>query len=126
MHASREMAATLAGIGGLAGVAGERHRIIANDWQAAGVTVLVGRIPDRAAGILELVDFTPQALRADLAGEKLSAGRLYSAAELIPHAADLCSDSAGLVRGNERRWRVSRQRVSEILATGGTGPAAQP
>jgi hypothetical protein len=37
-------------------------------------------------------------------------------AELIPHAADLCSDSAGLVHDNERRWRTFRQRVSEIAA----------
>ncbi len=126
MQASWDMAATLAGIGALADVLGERHRIIANDWQAAGMTVLLGRILDRAADILELVDFTPQALRADLAGEKLSAGRLYSAAELISHAADLCSDSAGLVHDNERRWRVFRQRVSEILAADGGGPAAGP
>jgi len=123
MQASWDMAATLTGIGGLAGVLGERHRIIANDWQAAGMTVLLGRILDRAADILELVDFTPQALRADLAGEKLSAGRLYSAAELISHAADLCSESAGLVHDNERRWRVFRQRVSEVLTAADGGPA---
>jgi hypothetical protein len=41
---------------------------------------------------------------------------LYSTAELISHAADLCSDSAGLVHDNERRWRTFRQRVSEITA----------
>ncbi len=125
MQASWDMAATLAGIGGLAGVLGERHRIIANDWQAAGMTVLLGRILDRAADILELVDFTPQALRADLAGEKLSPGRLYSAAELISHAADLCCDSAGLVHDNERRWRVFRQQVSEVLSAAGDGLAAE-
>ena len=126
MQASWDMAATLAGVGGLADMLGERHRIIANDWQAAGMAVLLGRILDRAGDILDLVDFSPQALRADLAGEKLSTGRLYSAAELISHAADLCSDSAGLVHDNERRWRVIRQRVSEILAADGGDPAAQP
>jgi hypothetical protein len=41
---------------------------------------------------------------------------LYSTAELISHAADLCSDSAGLVHDNERRWRTFRQRVSENTA----------
>ena len=127
MQASWDMAATLAGIGGLAGVLGERHRIIANDWQAAGMTVLLGRILDRAADILELVDFTPQALRADLAGERLSAARLYSAAELISHAADLCCDSAGLVHDNVRRWRLVGQQVSEVLAAADGGdPAARP
>jgi hypothetical protein len=57
----------------------------------------------QVADILEQIGFTPKALRADLAGQKVSAGRLYSAAELISHAADLCSEWAGRVHGNERR-----------------------
>jgi hypothetical protein len=64
----------------------------------------------------ERIDFTPKALRADMAAGKVSAARLYSAAELISHAADLCSDSAGLVHDNERRWRTFRQRVGDVLA----------
>ena len=116
MQASWDMAAALTGIGGLADMLGERHRIIANDWQAAHMITLMSHIFDRAADILDQTDFTPKALRADLAGEKVSAGRLYSAAELISHAADLCSDSAGLVHDNERRWRTFRQRVSELTA----------
>jgi hypothetical protein len=43
--------------------------------------------------------------------------RCYSAAELIGHAADLLSDSAGLVHGNERRWRMFRARVAELVAS---------
>ena len=121
MQASWDMAAALAGIGGLADMLGERHRIIANDWQAAHMTTLVSHILDRAADILDQTDFTPKALRADLAGEKVSAGRLYSAAELISHAADLCSDSAGLVHDNERRWRTFRQRVIELTAASHNG-----
>jgi len=118
MQASWDVAAALTCIDGLADVLGERHRIIANDWQAAGMALLTSRILDRAADILEQVDFTPKALRADMAGEKVSAARLYSAAELISHAADLCSDSAGLVHDNERRWRTFRQRVGDVLAAG--------
>jgi hypothetical protein len=118
MQASWDVAAALTGIGGLADVLGERHRIIANDWQAAGMALLTSRILDRAADILERVDFTPKALRADMAAGKVSAARLYSAAELISHAADLCSDSAGLVHDNERRWRTFRQRVGDVLAAG--------
>ena len=77
---------------------------------------LIARLLDRGADILESIDFNPGALRRDLGGQRVSPGRLYSAAELIGHAADLCSDSAGLVRDNERRWRVFRQRVSAIVA----------
>jgi hypothetical protein len=45
--------------------------------------------------------------------------RLYSAAEMIDHAADLLSDFAGLVHDNERRWRVVHGRVEEILQASG-------
>jgi hypothetical protein len=39
-----------------------------------------------------------------------------SAAELVDHAADLLSDSAGLVHENERRWRVFHARVERVVA----------
>jgi hypothetical protein len=122
MQASWDMAAALIGIDGLADLLGERHRIIANDWQAAHMNTLMSHLLDWAADILEQIDFTPKALRDDLAGQKVSPGRLYSAAELISHAADLCSDSAGLVHGNERRWRTFRQRVSEVAAVSQDDP----
>jgi hypothetical protein len=41
--------------------------------------------------------------------------RLYSVAEVVSPAADLCGQSAELVRDNERRWRVFRARVAEVL-----------
>ncbi len=95
---------------------GERHRIIANDWRAAAMNSVQSRLMDRAADILDHVDFTPAALRADLADGQVSTGLLYSAAEMISHAADLCSESAGLVHDNERRWRTFRLRVAEVVA----------
>jgi hypothetical protein len=116
MEASWGVAAALLEIDGLADMLGERHRIIANDWQAATMGAVTSRVLDRAADILERVDFSPAALRADLADGRVAAGLVYSAAELISHAADLCSDSAGLVHANERRWRVFRQRVAEVVA----------
>jgi hypothetical protein len=124
MQPSWDMAAALIGTGGLADVLGERHPIIANDWQAAQMNTLMSHLLDRAAGILEHVHFTPKTLRGDLASEKVSIARLYSAAELISHAAGLCSDSAGLVHDNERRWRTFRQRVSEVAAASQHGPPA--
>jgi len=71
--------------------------------------------------VLEEVDCTPSALRADLAGGAVSVARLHSAAELIAHAADLCSDSAGLLHGNERRWRTSRNESTESSTLRGDG-----
>jgi hypothetical protein len=115
MQSSWDMAVALIEIDGLSDMLGERHRIIANDWQAAHMNALMSRILDRAADILERVDFTPNALRADMAEGRSSIGLMYSAAELVSHAADLCSDSAALVHENERRWRTFRERVKNIV-----------
>jgi hypothetical protein len=48
-------------------------------------------------------DFTPAALRADLAERRLAPRLLYRAAELIDHAADLLVQGAVLVHESERR-----------------------
>jgi hypothetical protein len=94
---------------------GDRHRIIANDWQAANMASLVARHLDRAVDILERVDFSPAALRTDLAGPRQAWGYLFAATELIDHAADLMAAGATLVHDNERRWRVSRARVETLV-----------
>lgn len=114
MHASWDIAAALNDIPGLEDVLGDRHRIIANDWLAANMSALVGRQLTRAADILAKIDFTPAALRTDLAGPRRAAALLHSAAEIINRAADICSDSAGLVNDNERRWRLFRERVTQL------------
>ena len=116
MEASWAVAIALADTPELADLLGERHRIIANDWQAAGMSSLAARLLVRAADLLDRVDFAPTAVRADLAGPTTAPKLLWSAAELVDHAADLLSDSAGLVHDNERRWRVFRARVVEVTA----------
>jgi hypothetical protein len=121
MQASWDIAAALADIPGLEDLLGDRHRIIANDWLAAHMSSLVGHQLQRAADLLDKVDYTPAALRADLAGPRRSAALLHSAAEIINRAADLCSDSAGMVNDNERRWRVFRERAASL-----TVPTANP
>jgi hypothetical protein len=118
MEASWTAAESLLDLGDLADVLGERHRIIANDWQAASLSTLVGKLLHRAVAILDLVDFEPADLRRDLAGDHVSAKRLYSAAEMVGHAADVLSESAALDGDNERRWRVFRARVRQLLTSG--------
>ena len=115
MQVSWDITASLIDIDGLGDMLGDRHRIIANDWLAADMSRLVARLLRRAADILDSVEFTPSALRADLARDCRSVGLVHSAAELINRAADLCSDSAGLVNDNERRWRLFRERVNAVV-----------
>ena len=99
---------------GLADLLGERHRIIANDWQAASLSSLIAQLLRRSRDLLEQVDFAPAALREDLAGPRTAASYLFSASELIDHATDLIADSATLVHDNERRWRVFHDRVAML------------
>jgi len=115
MQASWDVAAALLDVAELADLLGDRHRIIANDWQAANMSALAGRLLMRANDVLDRVDFSPAALRADLAGPRTAPRLLYSAGELVAHAADLLSDSAGLVHDNERRWRTFRARVEQLV-----------
>ncbi|MCF4136286.1 hypothetical protein L1856_04420 [Streptomyces sp. Tue 6430] len=119
MEEAWEIAGSLAAHPALADLLGERHRIIADDWQSAGLQTLVARLLRRALDLLARVDFAPAALRADLVGERDAPRYLYAASELLDRAADLMAESAMLVHGNERRWRVFRARVRELRSEHG-------
>ncbi|MCE3246243.1 MAG: hypothetical protein K0R41_68 [Geminicoccaceae bacterium] len=108
------IAGSLAAFPEFADLLGERHRIIANDWQAADAQSLIARLIHRALEIIGRVDFSPEALRQDLAGERSSAAYLYSASELLDRAADVAVYSASLVHDNERRWRTFSDRVRQL------------
>jgi hypothetical protein len=99
----------------LADLLSERHRIISNDWQAAALAKLVARNLERARAILETLDFSPAALRQDLDGPRTCPAFLHSACDLIDHGSDLAAESAALVHQNERRWRVFRERIDQII-----------
>ena len=93
---------------------GERHQIIVNDWQAASLQKMIGRVLRRSLDLLSRLDFAPAAIRADLSGPRDTVPYLLSASELIDRAADLLAQSATLVHENERRWRTFAARVEEI------------
>ncbi|MFJ5806594.1 hypothetical protein [Streptomyces sp. NPDC093093] len=114
MEQAWEIAGRLAAYPALADLLGERNRIIANDWQSAGLQTLVARLLRRALDLLARVDFSPAALRADLRGGRKAPAYLYSASELFDRAADLMAESAMLVHENERRWRMFRARIREL------------
>ena len=117
MEKSWAVAGSLAAYQELADVLGERHRIIANDWQAASAQTLIARLLRRALEIIGRVDFSPAALRSDLAGARVAPAYLYSASELLDQAADLTVQSASLVHDNERRWRTFSERVRQLKST---------
>ena len=98
----------------MADLLGERHRIIANDWQSAGLQTLASRLVRRGLDLLKPIDFSPEALREDLAGPRQNVAYLHSASELFDRAADVMAQSASLVHDNDRRWRVFGERVREL------------
>jgi hypothetical protein len=114
MEQSWDAAGGLVQFPGLADLIGERHRIVSNDWRAAELSRMAGRAIRRALDVLSEVDFAPVAVRADLAGARDNPPYLYAASELLDHAADLFAESATLVHGNERRWRVFAARIREL------------
>jgi hypothetical protein len=79
------------------------------------MTTLAGRILQRAAEMLDTMDFSPASLRDDLSSDRVTPRRLYSVAEMIGHAADLSSDAAGAEHDSERRWRTFRNRVQHVV-----------
>ena len=116
MRKGWDVAGSLAEYPQLADLLGERHRIVANDWQAAGEQSMIARLLRRALELTDRVEFSPEALRSDLAGERTAVAYLYSASELLDRAADLAAHSAELVHENERRWRVFAERVRQLAA----------
>lgn len=114
MEAAWTVAGALIAFPALASVLGERHQIIVNDWQAAEMQKMIARLLRRAIELLDRVDFSPPALRSDLAGRREAIPYLLSASELIDRAADLLAASATLVHENERRWRAFAARVKQI------------
>lgn len=98
----------------LASVLGERHRIISNDWLAASMCTLLSRLLRRSLDILQVLDFSTPAVRADLSGQQTYPAYMYSASELIARAADLAAESALLIHDNERRWRLLLERLTEV------------
>jgi hypothetical protein len=116
MEASWAVAEALLAYPQLADLLGERHRIIGNNWQNACTAQLIARYLRRAVTVMGRIDFSPAALREDLAVGRTAAGYLYAAAELISHAADLSAASSVLTHEDERRWRIFRERVEQITA----------
>jgi Short C-terminal domain len=117
MEASWAMADALLAYPQLADLLAERHRIIGNNWQNACTAQLLARYLRRAVAVMARVDFSPAALRRDLAGPRSTPGYLFAAAELINHAADLAAASSVLTHENERRWRTFHTRVEQITAS---------
>lgn len=116
MEQSWAIAGSLAQYPQLAEVLGERHRIIANDWLSADMQLLIARLLRRTNDLLDQVDFSSEAVRADLAAERRYSPLLYSASELLDRASDLMAESATLVHDNDRRWRVFGERVGRLKA----------
>ncbi len=114
MESSWESAKPLAQNPALADVLGERHRIIINDEHAAHTYIMAARQVRRSMDVLDRLDLSSGGVRKDLAGPRSYPAYLYSASELLDHAADDLGECARLLQDNEKRWRVWRGRVEQV------------
>jgi hypothetical protein len=126
MEASWAMAEALLSYPQLADLLAERHKIIGNNCRNASTAQLIARFLRRAISIMERIDFAPSALRRDLAGDRTAPAYLFSAAELVSHAADLSAASSVLTHEDERRWRIFHERVEQITRAAGNLPDSGP
>jgi hypothetical protein len=124
MDASWQMAAALVTFPDLDDVLVERHAIIARDAQAASLLTWEARQLRRARHVLGQIDFGAGAIRSDLAGPRRLPSLLFAAAELIDAAVETALESARLVRGNERSWRLFKDRVDQLARASSSGPDA--
>jgi hypothetical protein len=115
MQSTWNSASALLRIEPLADLLGERHRIIAANWQNAALNTIIANLLRRAGEILDQIDFTPAAIRDDLREQRRAPRYLYSAAELVDRAADLLAEGAVLVHDSERRWRIFSARVQALI-----------
>ncbi len=127
MESSWESAKPLLENPGLADVLGERHRIIMNDEHAAHTYIMVARQVRRAMDILDRLDLSSSGVRKDLSALRSYPAYLYSASELMDHAADDLGECAVLLQDNEKRWRVWRERAEQVARSARQPrPAAAP
>ncbi len=125
MESSWESAKPLLENPALADVLGDRHRIIMNDEHAAHTYMMVARQVRRSVDILDRLDLSSGGVRKDLAGPRSYPAYLYSASELMDHAADDLGECAALLQDNEKRWRVWRERAEKVAQRSGVPPASK-
>jgi hypothetical protein len=118
MESSWEAATSLIALDELADVIGERHRIIANDWQAALLDGLVAKLLRRAGELLDSVELDPAESRYPTE-TTASASRLKSAAAIVGRAASLLDDAAELGADNEWRWALVQSHVRRLVGVRG-------
>ncbi len=126
MESSWESAKLLLENPALADVLGDRHRIILNDEHAAHTYIMVAREIRRAIEILDRLDLSSGGVRKDLVGIRSYPSYLYSASEMMDHAADDLGECAALLQDNEKRWRVWRERAEQVAKRIEASPAPNP
>ncbi len=124
MESSWESAKPLLENPALADALGERHRIIMNDEHAAHTYIMVARQVRRAMDILDRLDLSSGGVRKDLAGLRSYPAYLYSASEIMDHAANDLGECAVLLQDNEKRWRIWRERAEQVARGPGKPQAA--
>lgn len=97
---------------------GEQHQPGASSDGLLAVAANLSRYHREHEKYYSEVPLADAALRDDLASARTAPAYLYSAAELISHAAGLSAANSVITHDNERRWRIFHQRIEQISSAG--------
>jgi hypothetical protein len=95
-------------------VAYPRLMTVVTNWRGARGMLLAGRLIVMAAGILDSIDCTPAAVRAN---RRTSGARLRQAGWVLDCAAQLCAKSGAELSDNEVRWTVYGEFMDRLAAS---------
>ncbi len=92
------------------------HRVIARDWLAADMNAMIAWLLRRAIRVLQSMDMSPGAIRADLLGARHHQAALKAAASILERAALLAVECAAYVEDFNHRWLDLRAQVAAATA----------
>ena len=92
------------------------HRVIARDWLGADMNALIAWLLNRAVGVINRLDLSPDAIAADLQGTGSYKPAIESAAAMLERAATLAAETELFVDNFDRQWRGFRDQMASVIA----------
>ena len=92
------------------------NRAIARDWLGADMNALIAWLLNRAVGVINRLDLSPDAIAADLQGTGSYKPAIESAAAMLERAATLAAETELFVDNFDRQWRGFRDQMASVIA----------
>lgn len=90
--------------------------ILNNEHEILHKMLFTAKVLERASGLLDGTDFSPNVVRDDFFGLRVMPKLLLVASALTGGAAGFARSAAGLVRQNEFHWQEYKQQVAQLTS----------